>query len=260
MENIKKKEDQEYIDSVLEKENVSTKHNTDFYKKLDSSFLIGSLFVSVLYVITVLLFPIAGVFNNHVINFIFTATFIFAVSYIVFNLLFWVVGLFFKKIRNYKKFNFIAKLVISIILAIIIINLMTVCIGCKSMVRTPKTSTKMLIKDQINNLGAEGCTDPILFTKSRSTLTVEGITITTGLGPEQVYFINPENIPNFDTKDNILKYGASSSKRVMMCVLCDNGKTRLEKALQAHDINTTINSTTDEKTLCAVYPRKTTAN
>ncbi len=258
MENIKKKEDQEYIDSVLEKENVSTKHNTDFYKKLDSSFLIGSLFVSVLYVITVFLFP-AGVFNNHVINFIFTATFIFAVSYIVFYLLFWVVGLFFKKIRNYK-FNFIAKLVISIILAIIIINLMTVCIGCKSMVRTPKTSTKMLIKDQINNLGAEGCTDPILFTKSRSTLTVEGITITTGLGPEQVYFINPENIPDFDTKDNILKYGASSSKRVMMCVLCDNGKTGLEKALQAHDINTTINSTTDEKTLCAVYPRKTTTN
>ncbi|HPV66271.1 MAG TPA: hypothetical protein PK655_02350 [archaeon] len=255
MENIKKKEDQEYIDSVLEKENVSTKHNTDFYKKLDSSFLIGSLFVSVLYVITVFLFPIAGVFNNHVINFIFTATFIFAVSYIVFYLLFWVVGLFFKKIRNYK-FNFIAKLVISIILAIIITNMMTV-IACRS---TPTKATRMLIKDQINNLGAEGCTDPILFTKSRSTLIEEGITITTGLGPEQVYFINPENIPNFDTKDNILKYGASSSKRVMMCVLCDNGKTGLEKALQAHDINTTINSTTDEKILCAVYPRKTSTN
>ena len=136
MENIKKKEDQEYIDSVLEKENVSTKHNTDFYKKLDSSFLIGSLFVSVLYVITVFLFPIAGVFNNHVINFIFTATFIFAVSYIVFYLLFWVVGLFFKKIRNYK-FNFIAKLVISIILAIIITNMMTV-IACEAPLQRPQ--------------------------------------------------------------------------------------------------------------------------
>lgn len=126
MKDKKKKEDQEYIDTILEKQNTFSKQNTDFYKSLDSSFLIGGLFVSFLFIILFILFRDTSnsILNNHVISLIFAAIFIFSVVYVIFSFLFWIVGLTIKT-KNYK-YNLIVKLSFSIILTIIITIILSV--------------------------------------------------------------------------------------------------------------------------------------
>lgn len=258
-----KKEDQEYIDSMLEKHNLSSpKHDNEYYRKLDNSILQWCPFVLVLFIIiSILLSSISGS-NTHIISFIFIVIFIFAVLYIIFSFLFWIVGLLSKKTKNYK-FNLIVKLLISIILAILITYTVStpICAGCGG--STPTNATTQLLKFQINNPGAESCTDPVTFSRTNKTLTAEDITRYMGLDPEQVIFANPENIEIFDTSTSnsqILNYNGTSNKKVAMCVLCANGKIGLEQALQANGINnTTITSTIEEELLCAVYPRRTSA-
>lgn len=254
-----KKEDQEYLDSMLEKHNISTKYDNEYYRKLDNTILQWCPFVLILFIILSILWSSIAGSNKQIISFfIFTVIFIFAVLYIIFSFLFWIVELLSKKTKNYK-FNLIVKLSISIILAILITYTVStpICAGCGG--STPTIATTQLLKSLIDNPGAESCTYPVTFTISKSTLSAESITRDTGLEPEQVYFANPEDIVNFDAIDSqLLKYTATSSKKVAICAICSqDGKTGLEQALQENGIsNTTINSIIEGETICAVYPRK----
>lgn len=262
MRDAKKKEDQEYIDSMLEKQNTSSKQkqHTDFYKSLDGSFIIGSLFVSI-FITLFYFFTKYDIINinindiaiiNSVIPILFVL-FVFSVYFVFLSFLFWLFCLLFVKTKNHLLI-FIIKLLISIILTVLVF--MSVMPGVGDHGSTP-TMAKTLLSAQINNPGAESCTDPISFTRSRSMLSAEGTAINTGFSPEQVYFINPENLELFDTSNSkILIYNGTTTSKVNICVLCDNGKTELEEALQANGISSTISSTTEGELLCAVYPRK----
>ena len=130
-------------------------------------------------------------------------------------------------------------------------------------VKEPSKATKTLLNDQINYPGSQACTDAVSFTKNRNVIATEAITKDTGLDKSQVYFDNPETIDNFNTEvPQLLKYTASSTKKVTVCVICSDGKSNLENAINLNK-KTTDNfsqiptTMTDDQTICVIYPRKT---
>lgn len=194
---------------------------------------------------------------NTILSFIGISMLIFAGAYILLSLIFGLLGLFFKKLKENYVVKIKTKLILSIITLIIVIILILSsipCLGCNG--STPTQATKSVLKTQMNNPGAESCTESVTFSRSNSQLSAEGITRDTGLSPEQVVFANPKEISGFEASNSLLKYTNPSNKKVIMCIVCsDNGKTGLELALIANEVSTTINSTKEEQTLCVVYPK-----
>lgn len=177
-----------------------------------------------------------------------------------------------KKGQASSTFQLLIAAVVALAILGVLLNILGVLPGLN---KDPTKTTKTLLTDQINNPGAESCTDPVTFTRSKSTLSAEGITINTGIAKNQVFFANPEEIPNFtpnndSTLKNILRYSATSSKKVMMCIVCSSDKTTLE----GEDGAIAVNARTDPQdatidipedlssgeTVCVIYPRKTSAS
>jgi len=253
-----KKEDQDYIDSQINKKSKIDK--SDYYKKQNLTVLILSFAGLILAAILGILFASIGGTINIFILLLIGALFGFSASYIILSLILGILGLLFKTLKEnyYKKFTI--KMIISS--AIMIITVILLLITMSSIPPTgpgnPADAIKSLLKTQINTPGAEQCTAPVIFTIQNPQLSAEGITIDTGLEPEQIIFINPQEITGFEVSNpQLLKYTLTSSKKVIMCAICsDYGKEALEQALIANGVPTTINSTIAEKTLCAVYPKK----
>jgi len=229
------------------------------YKKLDKTILQWCPFVLILLLIIAILFSSIGGRNQSIGWYIFITIFSFTIFYMILSLLFWIIGLLSKEFKENYQTKFYLK--ISTIIATIIIILIVsslFCFGCGSRNVSPITNTKSLLKTQMDNPGAEQCTYTVIFTRSSPALSSKGITANTGLDPNQVYFDNPLEIPNFDISNpKILRYTGATNKKVIMCILCSsNGKSGLEQALIQNGITSVVNSTTEEETHCVVYPRK----
>ncbi|MFA5746251.1 MAG: hypothetical protein WCX82_00035 [archaeon] len=128
----------------------------------------------------------------------------------------------------------------------------------------PSNATKTLLKTQVDSPGAEQCTTKVTFTRSVSRVATESITAETGLDPEQVYFDNPEGMtPPFELSENqqLLKYTSTTSKKVIMCIICSNSIEHLNSAISENAKSTddfgNVPEVEDGQTLCVVYPRKT---
>jgi len=252
-----KKEDQDYIDSQINKKSKIDK--SDYYKKQNLTVLILSFAGLILAAILGILFtPLDGRINIFMLLII-GVLLAFSSTYIVSSIILGILSIFFKKLKqNYIKF--IIKILVSSATTVIAVVILVIVFS--SIPPTgpgkPADATKFLLKTQINTPGAEQCTAPVMFTIQKPQLSAEGITTDTGLEPEQVIFINPQEITGFEVSNpQLLKYTLTSSKKVIMCAICsDYGKEALEQALIANGVPTTINSTIAEKTLCAVYPKK----
>lgn len=169
-----------------------------------------------------------------------------------------------KKGQASSTFQLLIAAVVALAILGVLLNILGVLPGLN---KDPTKTTKTLLTDQINNPGAESCTDPVTFTRSKSTLSAEGITVNTGIEMTQVYFDNPETISNFDPKDSILRYGASGSKKVMMCIVCSSDKSTLDQAIEANqktdppdNFKTQPTELSSGETVCVIYPRKTSAS
>ena len=165
------------------------------------------------------------------------------------------------------------QLLIAAIVALAILGvLISVIGGINTVSGDAKTAATQKLKTQMQNPGAVDCTDPVTFKKG-NTLAAEGITKDTGLDPQQVFFTNMvDSVTNFPepiNKKTVLKYTGTSSKRVVLCIICsDNGKTGLISALEGNEITTLTESdfpdTTGDnaypnegETGCVIYPKKT---
>jgi hypothetical protein len=232
------------------------------YKKLDNTFILFCpSFIILMFIVGILSSTIgAAILKYPIIFTIFLFLGIFSAVYLIWSFCFWIVGLISQKARDNHKFRFMTKLITSVIVAILITYTLLVPIcgdNCGGRNTSPITNTKILLQTQINNPGAEQCTDYVTFSRSNSQLSAEGITRDTGLNPDQVVFANPREIPGFEASNSLLKYGLTTKKNVFVCIICsDNGKTRLEQALVDNGASTTINSTIEGQTLCVVYPKK----
>jgi len=252
-----KKEDQDYIDSQINKKSKIDK--SDYYKKQNLTVLILSFAGLILAAILGILFtPLDGRINIFMLLII-GVLLAFSSTYIVSSIILGILSIFFKKLKqNYIKF--IIKILVSSATTVIAVVILVIVFS--SIPPTgpgkPADATKSLLKTQINTPGREQCTAPVMFTIQNPQLSAEGIRIDTGLEPEQIIFINPQEITGFEVSNpQLLKYTLTSSKKVIMCAICsDYGKEALEQALIANGVPTTINSTIAEKTLCAVYPKK----
>lgn len=179
-----------------------------------------------------------------------------------------------KKGQASSTFQLLIAAVVALAILGVLLNILGVLPGLN---KDPARTTKTLLSDQINNPGAQSCTDPVTFTRSKSTLSAEGITTGSGIDIEQVFFANPEGIPNFtpeegDTKMDLLRYNSSTSKKVMMCIICSSDRDKLEKAIKANKDNDDKFSSSggeqvdfpsnlsNHETVCVVYPRKTSAS
>ncbi|HOZ36187.1 MAG TPA: hypothetical protein PLK55_04365 [archaeon] len=230
------------------------------YKKLDKTILLFCPSIIILMIIVGILSSTMGapISRFPIISAIFIFLGTFSAVYLIWSFCFWIIGLISKK-TNYK-FNFIIKSATSIVLAILIVYILSIPLcgdNCGGRNTSPTTNAKTLLGTQVNNPGAESCTESVVFTKQNSQLSAEGITQNTGLDPEQVIFSNPQDISNFQASNSLLKYTGTANKRVIMCIVCSEGKTNLERALIDNEINVTVNSTIEGQTLCIVYPRKT---
>ena len=233
----------------------------DYYKKQNQTVLIlsfaGIIFAAIL---GILFTPIGGRINLFVLLII-GGLFSFSASYIVLSIILEILSIFFKNLKQ-EGTKFTIKIVVCSVTVIVIVILLFISSFSMFDGRNfnPTDYTRSLLKTQINNPGAESCTDPVTFTRSKSTISAEGITRDTGMSPEQVIFSNPLEIVNFDIPNSSqLKYMGWQNKRVMICIICSqNGKTGLQQALIANNVNSNINLTIEEETICIVYPRRTT--
>lgn len=171
-----------------------------------------------------------------------------------------------KKGQASSTFQLLIAAVVALAILGVLLNILGVLPGLN---KDPTKTTKTLLTDQINNPGAESCTDPVTFTRSKSTLSAEGITVNTGIDMKQVFFANPENIPNFNPNDTatLIRYSATSTKKVMMCIVCSSDNSTLPEAITANaktDPQDGEISLPDElssgETVCVIYPRKTSAS
>lgn len=185
--------------------------------------------------------------------------FLFSLSYLVLSILTSIFNLIFKKLSNHFTANVLFKVIFSI-LFVIIISVVVGSIPSLGKYGNSVTSTKQLLRNQINNPGSLMCTDTILFTKEDSTLSAQSISKDSGFESNHIYFNNGDLL-EFEITDNnkLLKYiGASSKKKIKICIICDEGKTGLQEALTQNGINTTIDSNIEGQTLCLVYPQRNT--
>lgn len=266
-----KKEDEDYIYDSVNKGNKSIANSKggDKYQKIDQIIMWFCPSVIILMIIIGILFSMmsGSISNSTVIFTIFIFLGVFSAVYLIWSFCFWIVGLISKKARDNHKFRFMTKLLTSIIVAILftLTLFMPLCgDNCGGRNNTPLTNINQLLKTQIDNPGVERCTDSVTFTRNNPQLSAEGITKDTGLSSEQIYFDNPEDISVFNASNSkLLKYTATSSKKVVMCALCSNDKTNLQAAIyqnqKQEDIFSQIPSAIpDNQTACIVYPRKTT--
>lgn len=157
------------------------------------------------------------------------------------------------------------QLLIAAIVALAILGvLISVIGGINTVSGDAKTAVTQKLKTQINNPGAIDCTDAVNFKKGNS-LATEGVTKETGLDPDQVFFSN--NIDNMETSFDILgdnssviKYLGTSTKKVVLCVLCsDKGKTGLDELFITYKLDgiSSPGALQENTTACVIYPRKT---
>lgn len=234
------------------------------YKELDKNIILWSLILFILAIIIGILsskisalISIFGTFGVALWYLVIAFTSV----YLIWSFLFWIVGLISIKARENYKFKLMVKSGTAIVFTIMVIFSMSmpICAGgnCGGRNLNPTQKTNQFLKQQINNPGSLMCTDVVTFQKD-SSLVAQGITKDTGLDYSQVYFANPEGIPNFDVSNHsVLKYTETSKKNVTICIICDEGKTGLQEAAIQNGINTTIDSNIEYETLCLVYPKKT---
>lgn len=231
------------------------------YKKLDNTIMLFCPSIIIIMIIVGILFSTIGdaISKSPIIFTICVFLGIFSTVYLIWSFCFWIVGLISQKARDNHKFRFMTKFITSIIVAILITwtLFMPLCgDNCGGRNLTPISSTKTLLQIQMNNPGAEMCTDSVTFSRSNSQLSSEGVTINSGLNPEQVVFANPQEISNFEASNSLLKYTGTANKKVIMCIICSEGKSDLQQALIENNVSTTVNSTIEGQTLCVVYPKK----
>ncbi len=256
-----------YADSKInELEKNKSKESEDKYKKLDKNIVFFCIIGIFLGIILVILNSYMGPppLINVILNFIGIFLLIFSGIYIILTLVIRFLQLFIRKLSDNFKANMIFKLIatttLSLICIIFILSSIP-CLGCNSNIN-PTNASKNLLLSQINNSGAESCTDTVTFTRSKS-LFSGAITSNTGLDKEQIYFDNPESITNFETDNNTLRYTANNSKKVKMCIICSSEKENLMYAINANkkvndqfrELPTTL---LNGETVCVIYPRKAT--
>ena len=274
-----KKEDQDYIDSEISKQNnlkqqqVNTNVKTvDAPKKADNKLLIFALILLVISILFgVLLF--SGLKLSSELSLILYfgllivggISLLFLVIHSAVYVFFEFIGLFNKeqeKVDNSEKKSNIT-IVIVLIFIVLFIVLSFIPMPRTNRVSNPSTATKQLIHSQINNPGAVVCTGYVEFSKARTPeLSTEGIVKDSGLEKGQVYFTTPiEGIVGFSTENpEVLVYNSNTKKKVVMCVLCDEHSDisspiteRLGNlGLTAVDIDSSNNG----QTVCIVFPRK----
>ena len=173
-----------------------------------------------------------------------------------------------KKGQASSTFQLLIAAVVALAILGVLLNILGVIPGPN---KDPTYATKSLLGTQINDTGAESCTDSVTFSRSKSTLSAEGITGNSGLDPEQIYFDNPEGISNFKyggaNEDNrqLLKYNYTTSKRVIMCIICSADKEKLKQAIEANkktgdNFIENESNLSDGEIVCVVYPRKTSTS
>ena len=252
-----KKEDQEYIDSEINKQEET--NDLDYYKKQHKSFFILSFAGILLSAVLSALFSTIGGEINFLILLLIIGIFTISASYIVLASILEIISLFFIKLKEDYKTKFTIQMVISSVIVILV--LIFVILGNTFNMAgnlNPATATKQLLRQQINYPGSLICTDTVRFSKEKLTLSSQEISNNSGLDYSQVYFDNPEHLPNFDVSNrSVLKYTSTSNKNVVMCIICsNNGKLELQEALIQNEINTIIDSNIEGETLCLVYPKK----
>ena len=161
------------------------------------------------------------------------------------------------------------QLLIAAIVALAILGvLISVIGGIGGISGDPTTATKQLLKNQINNPGAESCTDPVEFSaKKNKSLAASGITKDSGLDVEQVVFTafdddDKMHISGFTTQGDgaLLQYNSQSSRKVVVCIICDEAH-RLNDAIGDNLGDSYADLIEDDpenyETKCIVYPKKT---
>jgi len=157
------------------------------------------------------------------------------------------------------------QLLIAAIVALAILGvLISVIGGINTVSGDAKTAVTQKLKTQMNNPGAIDCTDQVTFKKGTS-LAAEGVTKETGLSSNQVFFSN--EVDNMQSSfevigldKSVLKYLGTSSKKVVLCVLCsDNGGTGLEESISTYslEISSPSPAIEDGQSACVIYPKKT---
>jgi len=173
-----------------------------------------------------------------------------------------------KKGQASSTFQLLIAAVVALAILGVLLNILGVLPGLN---KDPSSSTKTLLGTQVNNPGAESCTEAVTFTRSKSTLSAEGITINSGLDIDQVFFANPQKISTFTANTALLRYNSNSSKKVMMCIICSSDKENLKAAIDANkreddggfepeDDSGIITSLPSNQTVCVVYPRNTSSS
>ena len=107
----------------------------------------------------------------------------------------------------------------------------------------------------IKNQNQEFCSNTIVFQKGNFRLSSETIIKNTKLASNQIIFINPKNINNFEIKGNLLSNKDFHPELYIVCGICDVGKTKLQSTLLINNITTLIDSNIEDETLCVIYPK-----
>ncbi|MFH0905709.1 MAG: hypothetical protein V1824_00040 [archaeon] len=137
----------------------------------------------------------------------------------------------------------------------------------------PTSTSKQLIKSQLDNPDALLYTEQVAFTNSKKTLSAAGITKDTGLPKEQVAFIFPDSLSNdfsVNSTNSVLTYKKSSTTKAKVGVLCSETVVDLQTAFNSYledelegkfastDIPGlfTVDGFDDSITACVVFPVK----
>lgn len=274
-----KKEDQDYIDSEIKKQNnlkqqkVNTNVKTiETPKKADNKLLLFALIFLVISILGIFLVNSGLKLPSELYGILIYGLLIvggisllFLVIYLAVSVFFEFIGLFNKeqeKVDNSEKIKNVTIIIVLIFILLFII-LSFIPMPRPSRVGNPTTATRQLIHSQINNPGSVVCTGYVEFSKARTPeLSTEGIVKDSGLEKGQVYFTTPiEGIVGFSAENpEVLVYNSNSKKKVVMCVLCDEHSDisspiteRLGNlGLTAVDIDSSNNG----QTVCIVFPRK----
>ncbi|HOW29649.1 MAG TPA: hypothetical protein PK685_03190 [archaeon] len=273
-----KKEDEEYLDSVIEKQNniskteekEDPKESQEEYNKYNTKIIIGILIMASLPILFLIILILGiNIPNglNDLVPFVFylgSICILFAIVILFISVIYEFIALFNKdleqklenkSVRVYKHKVNLSLIITACLLLLFIISAQLPAPSRRS--QNPTVYTAQLLRQQINYPGVENCTDKVTF-KRNSSLIAESIIKNTGLDNTQVYLNNLDNLIGFEsTNSQILKYTGSSNKNVEVCIICsDNGKTGLQQAMEEYGITTVIDSNIERETLCLVYPKK----
>ncbi len=279
-----KKEDEEYLDSVIEKQNniskteekEDPKESQEEYNKYNTKVVIGILIMASLPILFLIIL-ILGINIPNGLNDLFLFSFnlggaciLFAIVILFISVIYEFIALFNKdleqKLENKSVRVYKHKVNLSLIITacLLLLFIISAQLPAPRRIQNPTVSTLQLLKQQINNPGAVACTDPVEFSKAKTPeLYSAAITKDTGLDRSQVYFTIPkEGIAGFSTNENqnTLTYNLSTKKRVVMCMLCDEYDSQyksLENRIESLGLESvTIDSSNNGQTVCIVYPKK----